>query len=173
MPALAAHSTERTAVCRRFQTGGPHEAGCQSLDLSVPTTFPINLAGFNGRSSDYRFFSDPSLCHEVAMKHDFFLACRICLVLPQLPRRPPVSAVEQKPTFTLHSQRKAGQTDKVVVLDGRRRRVQGARAAGARASEQRVEMSGVCRLDLPRKDHPSGDPATAARCADYKRPSRP
>ena len=69
--------------------------------------------------------------------------------LPQLPHRP-LSAAETKPTFTLHSQRKAGQTDKVVVL----MEVGGEfkeRADGMQGKEQRVAMSGVCRLTYHEK----------------------
>jgi hypothetical protein len=55
------------------------------------------------------------------------------------------SAAQTKPTFTLQSQRKAGQVDKVVVL----MEVGGEfkeRAGGAQGKEQRVAMSGVDKL---------------------------
>ena len=56
-----------------------------------------------------------------------------------------VSAAEKQPTFALHTQRKAGQIDKVAVVlevGGEFKE----RVAGAEGKEQRVPMNGTCRL---------------------------
>ena len=82
------------------------------------------------------------------MKH--ILASLSCLLAFATTTASGGSVAETKPTVTLHSQRKAGQTDKVVVL----MEVGGEfkeRATEIQAKEQRVAMSGVCRLTYHEK----------------------
>lgn len=103
--------------------------------------FPVNFDGFDGRFSDYGLFRTSFVGFiEMAMKTAIIPF--LCFLSYTQIAMSVVAADAAKPTCTLQSERKAGQTDRVTVLV----EVGGDFKEGAQGKDERTRMSGTANL---------------------------